>query len=85
MASQTSQDPVLDDFRFATIRPELLPLWKSRFLVHSIEIDIRVANRSFGTFRKTAVPTIRGVLRAAPCPGHPANRTYRFKEARHLK
>jgi len=30
------------------------------------------------------MPTIRGVLRGAPCPGHPANQTYQTKEARHL-
>jgi formate hydrogenlyase transcriptional activator len=30
------------------------------------------------------MPTIRGVLRSAPCPTHPANQTYQIKEARHL-
>jgi len=29
------------------------------------------------------MPTIRGVLRGVPCPGHPANQTHQIKEARH--
>src|ERR1700756_3417076 len=29
------------------------------------------------------MPTIRGVLRGASCPGHPANQTYQIKESRH--
>ncbi len=61
-----------------------LPLPKSRFLVHNVEINIRVATVRLETFRKTAMPTIRGVLRGAPYPGHPANQTYQIKEARHL-
>jgi len=29
------------------------------------------------------MPTIRGVLRSARCPGHLANQTYQIKESRH--
>ena len=34
------------------------------------------------------MPTVRGVLRDAPCPGHPANQTHQIKgptsNTRHL-
>jgi hypothetical protein len=66
-----------------TIRPELLLLPKSRFLVHELEINIRVATVRLERLGRQLCPRSAesfGVLR----PVHPANQTYQIKEARHL-
>ena len=60
-----------------------LPLPKSRFLVHNVEINIRVATVRLERLGNSYARDPRSPS-CAPCPGHPANQTYQIEEARHL-
>jgi len=75
-SSMTGNAEVTEYLPVCTIRPELLPLPKSGFLVHNVEINIRVATvrlerlgkqlcprsaESFVVLRAPAIPQIKHI------------------------